>query len=668
MTREEAIETVKGYLEDYLRGKGINTRHPFRCLSPDHPDKHPSMSYYRQGQFCKCFSCGVKFDILDLIGIDYNLKDFNEKLDKACSLYGITIDKGQLPAAPARTKKAEAPAAADNAEYLQKARARFAGSPAEEYLLRRGISAETAAKHGLGYDECYSTANVDEDGNSTPCKWRALIIPTSGNSYVVRNIDKQGETQKKNRYRKPKGAPSLLFNGGAAYNAQQPFFVVEGELDALSVIEAGGQAVGLGSTSNYAQFVKMCEKKPPVQPVIIAMDADEEGYKAEDALGRELDRLQIPFYFGRVFNGKKDANEALVADREAFTKALRAAESRPEEEKKLMAEAARRNYLNTSAAAHLKEFEDGIAASVNTPAISTGFDSLDMILDGGLFEGLYILGAISSLGKTTLALQIADNIAQSGQDVLVFSLEMARVELMAKSISRHTFLLASDKGHAKTTRGIMNGARYAYYSQKEKDLIKQGMAEYGRYAQHIFIHEGMGSIGIEQVREIVEQHIEITGNRPVVIIDYLQILAPYDMRASDKQNTDKAVLELKRLSRDEKIPVFCISSFNRDSYKAGSYNKGKVSMTDFKESGALEYSADVLIGLEFETAGTSEYEERAEKQKDPRHIRLVILKNRNGRAWETATYNYYPLFNYYEESNGFIPDPGDVFNGLRKKA
>ena len=60
-----------------------------------------------------------------------------------------------------------------------------------------------------------------------------------------------------------------------------------------------------------------------------------------------------------------------------------------------------------------------------------GVCALDRALDGGLYEGLYIVGAISSLGKTTLVTQIGDQIASGGQDVLVFSLEMARAELMA---------------------------------------------------------------------------------------------------------------------------------------------------------------------------------------------------------------------------------------------
>lgn len=110
--------------------------------------------------------------------------------------------------------------------------------------------------------------------------------------------------------------------------------------------------------------------------------------------------------------------------------------------------------------------------------------------------------------------------------------------------------------------------------------------------QNIFISEGIGDIGAAQVRKEVQKHISLTGRKPTIIIDYLQILAPHNERATDKQNTDKAVLELKRISRDVKIPVIAISSFNRQSYNS------PVTMEAFKESGAVEYSSDVLIGLQ----------------------------------------------------------------------
>lgn len=650
MDREQARDIVKGYLGDYLNSKGINTRKPFNCLNPEHPDRHPSMSYDSRRQRCKCFSCGASYDIFDLIGIDYGLTDDKDIFNKAYEMYGLTIDSPQQEQgklAPAQKKEAQK--VEDFMDYYKTAQEARKDPAAQDYLRQRGISEEVAAKYWLGYDANYSTFDIDENGQNSFSSWRALIIPTGKSSYIVRNMDTPKEPQKKNRYRK-KGA-SLLFNSRALYAADKPVFIVEGELDALSIIEAGGQAVGLGSTSNYKQLLSLLEKQKAAQPLILALDADEDGRKTEEELAKELERLQASFYRYNLYGAAKDANEALLLDREGFIAEVRAAERAQEVELEAIAEAAREEYLKTSAAAHIQDFLQGITAGANTPAISTGFFNLDSILDGGLYEGLYILGAISSLGKTTLALQLADNLAKAGQDVLIFSLEMARSELIAKSISRLTYLLADNKADAKTTRGITAGARYAGYSKTEKALINKAIGSYKEYAQHIYIHEGIGDIGVEKVKEVVQQHISITGSKPVVILDYIQILAPYDMRSTDKQNTDKAVLELKRLSRDCKVTVLGISSFNRDSYKAGGgINQGKVSMTDYKESGALEYSADVLMGLEFASAGTKEYDERTEKKKDPRQIRLVVLKNRNGKAWESCSFNYFPLFNYYSEA------------------
>jgi len=326
-------------------------------------------------------------------------------------------------------------------------------------------------------------------------------------------------------------------------------------------------------------------------------------------------------------------------------------------------------YLRTSAKNYVQSFLDGVTASIDTPAISTGFDKLDSVLEGGLYEGLYFIGAISSLGKTTYVLQMADQIAQQGHDVLVFSLEMARSELMAKGISRLTYLNVLEKDlptkYAKTARGITAGKRYADYVADEKKLIQSSIIEYSGYADNLYIHEAIGTIGADEIRETVERHIQYTGNTPVVIIDYLQILAPEDPRATDKQNTDSAVLKLKRLSRDYKIAVIGISSFNRENYS------NAVSMTSFKESGAIEYSSDVLLGLQFsKQREVDEHnktkrnnEPRAvvdvdeEKTKNPREIELKVLKNRNGATGGSIDYNYYPLFNHFVEQEPTNPAP-----------
>ena len=295
--------------------------------------------------------------------------------------------------------------------------------------------------------------------------------------------------------------------------------------------------------------------------------------------------------------------------------------------------------------------------------IPTGFLELDRILDGGLYPGLYVIGAISSLGKTTLALQIADQIAQSGRGVLIFSLEMSRNELIAKSLSRLTFITDMERkgscANAKTTRGILRGKFRGF----ENEVFISAMEEYGKYGKNIHISEGIGNIGVPEIGAKVREYMKFNdGEPPVVVIDYLQILAPADIRATDKQNTDKAVLELKRLSRDCEVPVIAVSSFNRENYYQ------PVSMASFKESGAIEYSSDVLIGLQYAGWDYRENEKEADRQKrlrelleimerngksaeeaggvDGRVIQLKILKHRNGRKGNVylefvAKYNHF---------------------------
>ena len=304
----------------------------------------------------------------------------------------------------------------------------------------------------------------------------------------------------------------------------------------------------------------------------------------------------------------------------------------------------RQQLQKESAAGYLQEFVDGIAASMNSPVIRSGFPTLDQVLDGGLYSGLYVVGAITSLGKTTLIMQMADQIAAQGNDVIIFAMEMPKEDLISKSVSRLTMLKAG-MDNAKTARGITDGSRYKNYSEQERQLIKSAIKEYGTYAEHIFIYEGIGDIGVNQIREAVERHTRILGNIPVVVVDYVQILAPYDIKASDKQNIDKAVLELKRISRDFKSPVIAISSFNRAGYKT------KADFSGFKESGSLEYGSDVVIGLDLAGIGEADFDPTEAKSKDLREIEAVILKNRNGRTGDRIKYQYYPRFNYFKEAD-----------------
>ena len=648
--REELKPRLKDYVESITsKSKGANMYVCPICGSGTGHNHTGAFSIDKSNpNRFKCFSCGLSGDLFDLIGAVENITGPLEQLKRAGELYGITIEGRPTAEEDFREVAQNQPKnerythmdihtntythtdTETNLAYYRECQSHLQET---DYHLKRGISQQTANRFMLGYDSQYTKST----GGAV---WQALIIPTGYYSYVARNTDPQADS--KSRYRKTGQATPL--NSKALQTATKPIFIVEGEIDALSIIEAGGEAIGLGSTANIDLFINnYLKKQKPAQPLVIALDNDEKGQTATEKLEKALAELGLAYYIYNPAGEHKDANEALIADRDTFIQAVAHAEHLEEE----ALEAEREEYLKTSSYSHLQEFINGIAESVNTPATPTGFYSLDEILDGGLYEGLYILGAITSLGKTTLALQIADQIADSGRDVLIFSLEMARAELMSKSISRLTLLDVLENGgeisNAKTNRGITAGARWARYSQTEKDLIQRAISSYGEYAKHIYIHEGIGDIGVEQIRETIERHIRFTGRKPLVLVDYLQIVAPYSERATDKQNTDKAVLELKRISRDFKTTVIAISSLNRMSYKDA------ISMEAFKESGAIEYSADVLLGLQLKGAGKKDFDATAEKKKNPRTIELVILKNRNGAVGEKATFAYYPLFNFFEE-------------------
>ena len=656
---KDAVEEGKRYLPQYLDSTGRSTRKDFTCINPEHTDKHPSMKYDRQRNKAHCFSCKADYDIYDVVSIDTGLKGRDLFL-KVFSMYGIEVEEDMHTHKDTRIDtyththtyndagKEEEPKEVDYTDFFEQA-----NRDLEKTNYHRGISLDTLNRYKVGFVENWKNPKAPKMKPSP-----RLIIPTSKYSYLARYagegnyINYMGKEENKSKV-----GSVHIFNIDALKSTDRPIFIVEGEIDALSIIDLGGVAIGMGSMGFSRQLkeglAEIQKEKPIKNPFIIALDSerDEEKKARVEQCVKDveavLDELGLHHYRVDLTQQYKDANEALQADREVFECYISIIEGDIAKAELEAGNAEREEYYRDSAYNHLQEFINGIAESVNTPAQPTGFPKLDSILEGGLYEGLYVLGAISSLGKTTLVLQIADQIAESGQDVLIFSLEMARSELMSKSISRQTILdVLNNNGNmrdAKTNRGITVGARYANYSQTEKDLIKRSITSYGEYAKHIFIHEGIGNIGTDYVREQVERHKRLTGKAPVVFIDYLQILAPYDIRATDKQNTDKAVLELKRISRDYKTPVFGISSFNRENYKK------KVTMEAFKESGAIEYSSDVLMGLQLAGVGKDGFSVNDALKNDPREIELVILKNRNGSTGDTITYKYYKLFNYFKE-------------------
>lgn len=588
----------------------------------------------------KCQACGEKGSLFDLIGIVEGDTDFFNNLRRAGELYGVEIDDYTENPTSNRTsdrkdKKEARDKVSEEKNYSKMFEYSHKRVEDTDYFTRRGLSKETIDYFNLGYNPEYMDSETERTAR--------VIIPTSSYSFQARAVDSD-EPGKKYR----KGGHSHIFNIKALEQTDKPVIVVEGEFDAMSIYEVGGQAIGLGSTSGKEQLVKHLKDNPPKCPyIVLALDNDDAGKECSDYLLQELKKLNIQRYSVSIYDGYKDANELLIKDREKLREMVEKCDTIPEQ----IAEQKRQEYLRNSAGAHIMEFTKEIKESaIDTPCIKTGFPLLDKHLDGGLYEGLYFIGARSGLGKTTFVLSITDHIAkEEDKDILIFSLEMSRSELMAKSISRHTCEIAKREGinlrTAKTARGITAGHRYSTYSQDEKKLIAKAIEEYSQYAHRVFIYEGVGNIGVQEIKDKVEEHIAYTGRKPVVVVDYLQIMSPHDVRATDKQIVDYSVLNLKEMSRRHKIPVITISAFNR-----GSYGKKDVDEDAFRESSSIEYTSNCLISLKYREQGESDFNLQEAKLEKERDIELNILKNRFAPSGGTIYYEFMSALNYWNET------------------
>lgn len=656
---QKTIEEIKDKLEEYLFLKGIDIKKLFHCLDPSHKDKTPSMGITPDRQHVKCFGCDVYYDVFDLIGIDYNLQSFTEKLKKAKELFNIKDNKPDNIKQKKVISSLQEKKKMDNYTSFYEKMNKYLNLT--NYPKERGLSDEVLNRFKVGYDPAT----------------KELIIPTSDYSYVKRKVLKDVEPQ--NRYKK-QGAVNIL-NVGAIKTALKPLIVVEGEIDCLSIIEAGGEALGLGSTSNTNKLINHLKENKPKKPLILALDEDEAGLKATETLKTDLTRLSIPFIDNLTYKPCKDASELLCVDRKdlearilkASEEATTLIEKQKNEELKAYKKKSTRSILDT----FLKDIK-----TTNVKPIPTGYNLLDVVLNGGLVSGLYGIGAISSLGKTTFVLQMSDQVAQGGKDVLIFSLEMKKETLIAKSLSRIMYKKAGSpdltehflpikKGKNKgadpeacilSSQEIIQGCKYGTVGDnlscdevrpEELQSLDRAITDYKAYSEHLYIFEpkdvqkGFYNVSIEQIRETVEKHIAITGNTPVVVVDYLQLIKPLNDKGNDKSNTDFTIHGLKALADEFTTPVIAISSFNRNSYNA------PVNLASFKESGGIEYSCDVLIGLQYKlpfTKAGAKPEDLLEAKRQPiSEVQAVILKNRNGQTGATINYSFTGKYNTFTE-------------------
>ena len=305
-------------------------------------------------------------------------------------------------------------------------------------------------------------------------------------------------------------------------------------------------------------------------------------------------------------------------------------------------------YLATFAGAQAEAIRAAIAASPRP--IPTGLANVDMMLGGGFEYGnLYVLASAPGMGKTTLANQIAVNISAHGNDVIYVSLAEDTIDLMIKDVSRCSLEISA--ANAITTWQLDSAyrgeIRYLDFSDGQRAIMELARARHVKRVKKLYIVDI--PISIDELERIVESHEFLLGNKPFVVIDFLQQLRPCDGQRewSISDQCEANVMRLKTLALQHRIPMLVLSSISRSSYYV------KVSTESLNDAGGIEYAADVVLGLQpmeyssnDKIAGKREMEETMKKA--VRDMSLSCVKNRHGGLGEVAL-RYHAAYNFFEE-------------------
>ncbi|MEA3293285.1 MAG: replicative DNA helicase [Patescibacteria group bacterium] len=248
--------------------------------------------------------------------------------------------------------------------------------------------------------------------------------------------------------------------------------------------------------------------------------------------------------------------------------------------------------------------------------LATGFTDLDNVLAGLQKSDLVILAARPSLGKSSLALNIAANVAiKEKTPVGIFSLEMSRDQVVDRLISYHSGI---DLWRLRTGRLSEKG--------EDNDFSKIQKAMSVLSESPIYIDDAAIS-NVLQMRAMARR-LQASRGLGLIIIDYLQLMEPRNPNVGEVQQITEISKSLKALSRELNIPILALSQLSR----AVEQRIPQIPrLADLRQSGALEQDADVVLFI---------YREDRYKQDTPRKniADIIIAKHRNGPPGSVELY------------------------------
>jgi replicative DNA helicase len=248
--------------------------------------------------------------------------------------------------------------------------------------------------------------------------------------------------------------------------------------------------------------------------------------------------------------------------------------------------------------------------------IPTGFKGLDDFLSGFQKSDLIILAARPSMGKTTLALDIARNAAlRYGKSVGIFSLEMSDQQLVDRMLAAEAQV---DSWKLRTGR---------LSSDQEYEAVQAAMARLSEAPIHIDDQPGNNILKMRSsARRLKNEH-----GLDLLVVDYLQLMSPTTTKASDSmvQQVTEISRSLKILARELDVPVLALSQLSRAVEQRG----GKPRLSDLRDSGSIEQDADVVMFIHREDKMNKDQESDR-----PNIAEILVEKHRNGPVGKAELY------------------------------
>lgn len=269
--------------------------------------------------------CFVHADIIDIVGLKYNINSYIQKIKMASDELHIDfaisenfcIDNNVINAKSFIDKKVhdtseKAEEQTDYTEFFNQANKNILKTK-----YHRGLSLKILNRYNIGYCSKWKHPKAPASVSYSP----RLIIPTSKYSYLARFAgDTRNLTDRQKTYAKSKVGKTHLFNATALDN-DKPVFVVEGEIDALSIIDVGAEAIALGSTGNYKKLLNMLNnKKYKNKKLLLALDNDDAGQNTTEKIVMGLSSIGISYRVVDIAGKYKDPNECFNHNKAEFVK------------------------------------------------------------------------------------------------------------------------------------------------------------------------------------------------------------------------------------------------------------------------------------------------------------------------------------------------------------